>query len=180
MAKAINFVIFLLLFDLLMISPILAQENPATTSSEPVNSYVLFWPLSAGKVMGEPLYFLKGLKESFRGLFIFAQNKKIEYDLMLSEKRVLEAEKLYSIKNDLENGRETLERAQDLREKTLARFKSIKQSRKSLGGLPDKITKSFEKQQQLLNYLITKVSDQAKSDIENNLSKLNAALEELN
>lgn len=180
MVKLSNLVIILILFGLLMISPTLAQEKPATTSSEPVNSYELFWPLSAGKVMGEPLYFLKGLKESFRGLFIFAQNKKIDYDLMLSEKRVLEAEKLYSIKNDLENGKKTLERAQNLREEVLARFKEVKDSRKSLGGLPDKITKSFEKQQQLLNYLTAKVSDQARSDIENNLSKLNAALEELN
>lgn len=167
----------LLITSLIFATQVFAQDlKDATVSSETVNSYEVFWPLSAGMVLGEPLYFLKNFKESFRGIFIFAQNKKIEYELMLSEKRVLEAEKLYLIKNDFENGRKTLDLAQKLREDALNKFKQFQQSGKSLGTLPELMAKSFDKQMKLLKFLASKVSDSAKSEIENNISKLNTTI----
>ena len=59
-----------------------------------VNSFELFWPMVAGKTTGDPLYFLKSLKEKIRGLFIFGAPQKADYAVFLATKRVIEAEKL--------------------------------------------------------------------------------------
>ena len=68
----------------------------------PKTTYEAFWPLTAGKTIDDPLYFLKTLKENFRGMFIFGNPKKAEYAVYLGTKRVLEAEEL------LKNGKKEL------------------------------------------------------------------------
>lgn len=87
------------LFTFLLGHIVLAQENSGTletssTSSAAVNSYELFWPLSAGKIEGDSLYSLKILKEQIGGWFVFGDTKKADYVVLLGTKRVLEAEKL--------------------------------------------------------------------------------------
>src|SRR3989338_9481511 len=68
----------------------------------PKTTFEAFWPLTAGKTIDDPLYFLKVWKENFRGMFIFGNPKKAEYAVYLGTKRVLEAEKL------LKNGKKEL------------------------------------------------------------------------
>ncbi|KKQ95748.1 MAG: hypothetical protein UV74_C0013G0355 [Candidatus Woesebacteria bacterium GW2011_GWB1_43_14] len=78
-----------------------AVEEPKVTN---VNSYELFWPLVAGKTKGESLYSLKLFKEKARGALIFGAFKKVDYEVFLATKRVIEAEKLLnSGKQDLAN-----------------------------------------------------------------------------
>ena len=115
----------LLLF--LAVTPIavLAQENDGTVSAKLQNggSYELFWPLTAGKTMDDPLYFLKLWKEDIGGLFIFNVAKKADYGVMLSTKRILEAEKL--LKEEKEDlAVKTLDKA--LAQLTVARGKFSK------------------------------------------------------
>jgi len=68
----------------------------------PKTTFEAFWPLTAGKTIDDPLYFLKVWKENFRGMFIFGNPKKAEYAVYLGTKRVLEADKL------LEDGKKDL------------------------------------------------------------------------
>ena len=97
------------------ISSVKTQETTATsktsaTPSSEISSYILFWPLTAGKTEGDSLYFLKMAKEQITGWFIFGNMKKADYALYLGSKRVLEAEKLLKAgKNDL--ALKTLEKA---------------------------------------------------------------------
>lgn len=68
-----------------------AQDS---SPSAEFNPDVVFWPLSAGKTIDDSLYFLKQWKETLRGLIIFGQIQKADYQLTLATKRLLEADKL--------------------------------------------------------------------------------------
>jgi hypothetical protein len=87
-----------------------AEDNLISKQSTEINSFELFWPVVAGKTMDDPLYFLKTLKETLRGMLIFGKAQKAEYAVLLSTKRVVEAERLINEgKNDLAD--KTLEQA---------------------------------------------------------------------
>ncbi len=85
----------------LLLSPTFAlAQNEAT--SGPKSTFEIFWPLTAGKTMDDPLYFLKTWKENLNGILIFGNPQKAEYAVLLATKRVLEADKLLqSGKKDL-------------------------------------------------------------------------------
>lgn len=82
----------LILFGTIFTSSVSFAEGNSTTSGTP--SFELFWPLTAGKTIDDPLYFLKSFKEKLRGMLIFGTAQKAEYAILLGTKRVLEAEKL--------------------------------------------------------------------------------------
>ena len=107
---SILFTSSIILFVVLL-SPALAKVTPAPTATPTpspaptpaaVDSYVLFWPLVAGKTPDDPLYALKKIKEKIQGILIFDDAKKAEYEIVLATKRLLEAEKL------LKNGKQNL------------------------------------------------------------------------
>src|SRR3990167_10614639 len=105
----------------------IATPSPSPTPG-PVDSYDLFWPISAGKVMGDPLYFLKSLKESLSELLVFGDYKKAEHNISLSEKRIVEAEYLFMVKKDFRNARESAKEAKSKMEKAI---ESVKKAEKS-------------------------------------------------
>lgn len=101
----------LLFFSLLFFSSTvfsLAQE--ASSSAQSVNSFEMFWPLSAGKTRADSLYFLKRLKENLRGAIIFRAANKADYKVFLGVKRTLEVEKLLN-EDKLELADKTLDDA---------------------------------------------------------------------
>lgn len=83
--------------------PVGATTLTPTPAAE-VNSFELFWPISAGKTMASKIYTLKLWKENLRDLFIFSKVRKADYLTFLSVKRLVEAEALLADgKNDLAN-----------------------------------------------------------------------------
>lgn len=106
--------------------PVYAQENasPSAQQTGPLDSYVAFWPLSPGKTEGESLYSLKLLKEKTREWLIFDQTKKVDYQILLGTKRVLEAEKLIK-ENKLDETKKTLNRASNNFSKAYNLAKSV-------------------------------------------------------
>ncbi len=71
------------------------QLTTASASAKvTLNTFETFWPLTAGKTMGDSMYFLKTLKENLRGLLIFGAPEKGEYQVFRATKRLLEAESL--------------------------------------------------------------------------------------
>lgn len=79
-------------------SPAFAESLETPNKMVEIKSFELFWPVVAGRTMGDPLYSLKSLKEKVRGWFIFGKARKADYKIFLATKRVVEAEKL--LKND--------------------------------------------------------------------------------
>ena len=95
------------------------EDSKTSTPASEINSFELFWPISAGKTVGDSLFFVKNLKENLRGLIIFGMPQKADYAVFLATKRVVEAEKLINDgKVDLAN--ETLEMALVRLEKGIA------------------------------------------------------------
>lgn len=181
---SISFVILLLL--VFFPTAVFAQKRAVVTPSPspsptiaPVNSYELFWPISAGKVMGEKLYSLKLFKEWARELLIFSDLKKVDYNIALSEKRVVEAEKLFTVKKDYDNGKKTLEAAQQKREKALTLVGQAQGKGRYVADLVNRFTRSLENQRALLSYVATSVSSEAKDTISKNIDSLNSIIAKL-
>lgn len=176
----IAFIFFLYL--VVALNQVLAQDfSEATTSSqvEKINSFELFWPIAAGKVMGDPLYSLKSFKESLRELFIFSDLKKGDYNISLSEKRVVEAEKLLLEVKDYQNAQKTLDEAQRRREMALNFIKKGKNQDQYVVDLEKRLEDSLSKQRALLHYISTYVPEIPKSMIDKNVNLLNEILGKL-
>lgn len=175
-----NILISLLLILALLMPVAFAQEGSvATISSVPVSSYELFWPITAGQVMGDSFYFLKSFKENFREIFIFSDVKKAEYNMTLSEKRTVEAEKLFLTKKDFGNGRLSLDASQVKREKALEFFIKAKKAGRDVGYLKSRLNSSFERQKTLLAYLTSQVPEDQRLPLQEGISKLNSLLKAL-
>lgn len=82
--------IFILIFMFFSSGVVLAED----ATSSPKTTFEAFWPLSAGKTIDDPLYFLKIWKENLRGMLIFGNPQKADYAVYLGTKRVLEGDKL--------------------------------------------------------------------------------------
>lgn len=85
----ISLVIFTLIFSIPK-EVFAFKELPSSTPFP--SSYELFYPVVAGKIPGDKFYKLKSFKESFIGKLIFGSTKKADYHLVLSKKRLVEAE----------------------------------------------------------------------------------------
>ena len=96
MIKIIKFGFILVFFLLFVIfsNTAIASENKTATSGGSINTFELFWPVVAGKTLDQPYYFLKDFKEKLRGLLIFGNPQKADYNMLLATKRLLEADKL--------------------------------------------------------------------------------------
>lgn len=140
MGKVFQVLLGLFIFAIIFVSPALAKVNAVAQSASPsgeIDVFKLFWPISPGKTLDEPMYFLKDLKEKIRGVLIFSPAAKAEYAVLLATKRVLESEKLVNQgKNDLANKTLDLAKNQfEMAEKNLEMAKSKKESLKESGAV---------------------------------------------
>jgi hypothetical protein len=143
-----------------------------------VNSFELFWPIVAGKVAGESLYPLKTLKENIREKLIFSSSKKADYFVFLSEKRIVEAEKLILEKKN-ENAKRTLEAGKKARERAV--FFAEKAAKKStvVVGTKERLVGSLEKQVMLLDSMLTKIEGNEKQLVNDTLTGIESELNAL-
>lgn len=176
-----KFIAFLLTAGLFLLSPLVsfvyAQEEASPSPVAVVNSFELFWPISAGKVAGESMYSLKILKENVRGMFIFNAGKKVDYLITLAQKRTVEVEKLYLDKKDYTNAEETLRVLQDKWTDTTAAITKVDEQDQS--GLEGTFKTSLEKERALLQYLVTQVPTENSQPLNDTLQKLNETLASL-
>lgn len=167
------------------VSSVFAQKNKVIPSPSPsptvvpVDSYKLFWPITAGKVMGDSMYFLKTFKENLREMLIFSELKKTEYNMTLSEKRTVEAEKLFMVVKDFKNGKASLDAAQVKREKAVNLLGQAKDKGRNITDVKNRLVSSFERQRDLLNYISPQVPEEQKAVLSENASKLDFLLVDL-
>lgn len=155
------------------------SPTPDSSQTKSINSFELFWPISAGLVEGDKLYVLKTFKENLREVFIFNNLKKAEYNMTLSEKRTVEAEKLLINIKDYQNAKKTLLTAKLNREKVQSLLKKAKEQGKNVIDQKNRMISSFENQIILLNYIATQVPEDQKSAISENVSSLRIILESI-
>lgn len=167
-------VIFLLI---MFWGPVKAQEE-STPEPQNVSSYEMFWPIVAGKTKGDSLYSLKLLKEKIRGFFIFGSFKKAEYNITLSEKRTVEAEKLLN-EGDFENAEETFDLLMKKREKALEYIEKATKSGIDTASLKNRMLSSLEKQTLLFTDILKDISESGKVLIEKDLGHIASVSEKL-
>lgn len=149
-----------------------------TSAPKEINSFELFWPVSAGKTMGESLYSLKTIKEQLRGALIFGKAQKSDYQVFLSTKRILEAEKLINEeKNDL--ALRTLQSSLGFLDNAKENWLKAKEA--NTGGGPEKgnIENQLNNLDVFLNYLSTKNSGDIKFEVDQNNKKIQEFLNSL-
>lgn len=173
------FILIILVFALFFPTLSLAQETENSTSSATINSFELFWPISAGKIMGEQMYTLKILKEDIREFFIFSNLKKAEYNVTLSEKRVVESEKLFMIKKDYVNGKKTLDVTKQKQEKAITLLKKEGGKNDYATQVKSRIIKSFTNQKDLLVSIALQVPPEQGKILEENANRINSLLKSL-
>lgn len=162
------FFVSIIFFSVFLSRPGLAQEEATpSVKLERGGSYELFWPLTAGKTMDDSFYFLKLWREGIGKMFIFDTTRKADYEVTLSTKRVLEAEKL------LKEGKEdkamkTLENA--LSQLTLARGKFSKATKR---GNDFQVARSnLLNQLANLNIFMQKLTNESTGNLQNTSSQV--------
>lgn len=174
----IVFLTFLIFLSAFFNINVFAQESTSAASpSAAVTSYELFWPITAGRTMGDSFYWLKQLKESIRGFFIFGDLRKATYNLELSNKRVVESEKLYLETKDYFNGKKTLEEAKLKRDQAVKLLIDAYKSKKPVNTLMDQFKSNLEKQKILLDLVKLKVVEQQKVEIEQEIEFIKTDLD---
>lgn len=154
----------------------LAQRVSPSPSLSPssvlvVNSYEIFWPLTAGKTIDDPLYFLKTFKENVRGWLIFGSAQKADYAVFLGTKRVLEAAKLIAEdKKELAN--QTFDKA--LEQFEIAQ-KNVEEASSKDALLANSVATMKPRLTNLINFLPTLKSDKA-NEVLQKVSDLNNKL----
>lgn len=149
-----------------------------TAAPKEINSFELFWPIAAGKTLGEPLYSLKILKEQIRGALKFGAAQKSDYLVFLSTKRIVEAEELLKEnKNDL--ALKTWETSLGLLEKAKVSWLKAKEASTEGGPEKENIRKQLTNLHTFLTYLSTKYGGDIKSKIDQNNQKIQEFLSSL-
>lgn len=172
--KILTFVFTLLVLPYFFVTNLLAAGKVPTPSPKPLNvdSYELFWPLVAGKVQGDSFYFLKTLKEKMRGGLIFSNLKKAEYNALLSEKRLLEFEKLALTNKDYVNSAKTLESLKIKHNEIAEQLIKAKGEGLDISAESQTITSIFEKEKALMQSILGKIEDSQKTSFGEALENL--------
>lgn len=174
--KAISF-LFVLLF--IFVGLFATVSVSAKEVAAPSSSYELFFPITPGKVLGDSLYPLKQFKESIRELITFGKRNKAEYNLTLSEKRLIEGEYLYN-KKDFSNALQTMKNAQTRRDKTLALYEELsKEDNETADLLKIKIIESLKKQLIVLNSIEMSVPKAQQGNIQQYINSIEALLKQI-
>lgn len=92
------------------ITPVFAQEEAFPSTPKPTSSYELFYPIVAGKVSGDTLYPFKLTREWIVDKLVFDSLRKADYHLILSKKRLVEAEELIINRKDSINAEKSIKR----------------------------------------------------------------------
>lgn len=150
----------------------------ATQPTNQESSYVLFYPVVAGKTEDESLYFLKLARDRLMELLTFGDEKKSEINLKMATKRFLEAEKL------LKAGKPNL--ARNALDKFMAQLtKSYEhalkaQQSESFADLLDQIDRKIPKYQIVLSQLLTTTPESQKNFIQTTIQKVSEIQDKVN
>ncbi|MFC1625142.1 DUF5667 domain-containing protein [Patescibacteria group bacterium] len=153
------------------------DEEVKDTQDIVVNSYEMFWPIVAGKVQGDSLYGLKLFKEKVREILIFSNFKKADYNITISEKRIVEAEKLIN-ESRFEDAEKTLNRLNSSLSKVVNNIDLAEKSGIPVESLEERFNSSLERQSALLSFLEMKLPEENKEILSSITNQINNLLSE--
>lgn len=159
------FSINLLIFPVSVFGQDEIKDNPAP-SSEKIDVYALFWPIVPGRTNKDSMFWVKQLKESVGDFFSFGDINKSQYQITLSEKRLVESYKLFIEDKDFDNAEKTLDMNKTHRDSAVRYMKKAQEEQRKVGELKARLVTSLENQQLVLNNIIGKIPEDRKNKIE--------------
>ncbi len=175
MKKLLGGIILLSIFSFVTLpSQAKAQNSTDATMSGQIDSFTLFWPLTAGKTRVDGIsYKLKKLKESLREILLFSSGAKADYKVFLATKRLVEAEELWKEKRS----KESIDTLAESQESISGAFKEIE---KADGLQLDKKTNLTNQLNNIITFSSWTMEKQdIPQDIKNKLNDLRAKSREL-
>lgn len=179
MNKFVKSLILSFVILMAVVQPTLAQTPTPTSTSTSVNSFDMFWPVVAGKVSGDSMYGLKLFKENARETLIFSDYRKADYNITLSTKRAVEAEKLYLTDKNYNEAKKTLTMAQQKRTRVMELIKKASDKGQKVEDLNNTFIAILEKQITLMNYIVAQVPDVEKEAIDSDIKSMQELLAKL-
>lgn len=173
---------FLLIFSILIIPKQIFAHNitsgsEATGAGEIVDVNAVFWPIVPGTTVADPLFFLKQLKESFGGFFKSGNINQSGYQIELSEKRLVEANKLVE-NQDFSNALKSFRMNESNRNEAVRLKKKAVEEKTDVNELTLKLVKSLENQQKALAYLSTQFPEDQHPEIDEMVNNLTLQISE--
>lgn len=153
------------------------QEEMNDTSSGAVDVASLFWPIVPGTTVADGTFFLKQLKETFTGMMKFSDIEKATYNVELSEKRIVEANKLIEAK-DYANALKSLEMSEGKRAEAINLKKKVLEAKQDALELINKMVSSFEKQKQVLTFFSLAMPADQKTVVDAQLKNIDLQISE--
>lgn len=167
-------------------TPALNQNTGSAPSSEATasqnilkSSYELFWPIVAGRVAGEPFYFLKTLKEDIAEKLIFADIRKSDHHLFLSKKRLVETEKLLLEKKDYRNAVITIQKSVSELQNAIQVANLAKRKGKKVQDLFNALSKDGDIEAGFLENLIKQIPEEQKGPFDKAVFKIRELVKSL-
>lgn len=149
---------------LILPSDVLAQNGEASDSAEIVDVYATFWPIVPGKTVADSMFWAKQLKEAFGGFFSFGTINQSKYQIELSEKRLVEANKLFKDK-DYPNAQKSLDLNKKNRNEAMKLLKKARDEKRKVDELSGRLVTSLENQEKVLRFLLTQLPEDQKGKI---------------
>ncbi len=160
--------LFLPLFLLLFISSFglvktASAQTYATSEAKLIKvNYTLPWP---GILPDNPLYILKAIRDNVINFFITDPLKKSEYDLLMSDKRLVSAKMLVD-KGEYQLAITTLSKAGNYFDEAIGLASTAKQQGEDTSSLLDKLYRASQKHQQVIYDMEQKTTGGIKYNLE--------------
>lgn len=149
--------------------------NQMTSGSVDVAS--IFWPIVPGTTVADGTFFLKQIKEALTGMMKFGNINKANYYTELSEKRIVEANKLIEDK-DYPNALKSLKMSEDMRKNAIASKKKAVEAKEDTLELINRMVASFEKQMQVLQFFSLAVPADQKAEVDEDIKNIELQISE--
>lgn len=152
-------------------------QQPAEETVEEIDVYAVFWPIVPGKTVADSMFWAKQLKENFSGFFSFGAINQSKYQIELSEKRLVEANKLFDDK-DYSNAQKSLDLNKNHRDEAIILLKKARDEKRKVDELSGRLVTSLENQEKVLKFLLTKLPGDQKGKINEILGDLTLQISE--
>jgi len=155
MKKSLFVLALILGYFSFFVGTVKAESLVAAKPVQEISSFELFWPVVAGKTVDDNMYFLKSFKEKLRGSLIFSDSRKMDYDIFLSVKRVVESEKLVD-EGKADFAKTTVGEAENQVTKAKEEFVKGKEAKVDFGEVAPQIIDRLSNMEKLIVWLSSK------------------------
>lgn len=164
-------------FEVHQVAQATETTEAGNTAPEKVDVNALFWPIVPGTTVADSMFWAKQLKESLLGMFTFNNVAKAEKQIEVSEKRFVEANKLFEEK-DYDNAFKSLDLSSSARKQALELKRKEKEANKDVVELSKNLVASLEKQKKALTFIETQLPEEQKSKASEILKELELQISE--